>query len=392
MTHRKLKIGYFTLEGLNSFATTYYLYYFYFYMQQVFGFGNRANLMLAALNGAIYAVASIYAGRFAQKHGYFLALKVGFAGMLCPLLLGSLVHFPLAHIVIMGFTVFGMCFTWPTLEALVSEDEDHAGIQRMVGIYNIVWAATGALAYFIGGALLQKLGLRSLFIVPVFIQAIQLGLTFWLEAEAKKETQQKPAVIVAEAADAEIAAQPLAVRQSFLKMAWLANPFAYIAINTTVAVIPSIASKFGLSTMMAGFCCSIWTFSRVGAFIALWNWSGWHFKFSWLLWSYIGLVLSFAAILMVPNLAVLIGAQILFGMALGLIYYSSLFYSMHGSDTKGEHGGIHEAAIGVGNCAGPAVGALSIYFLPQFANSGAMAVSGLLLAGLGGLLVLRGKG
>jgi predicted MFS family arabinose efflux permease len=391
MTHRKLKIGYFTLEGLNSFATTYYLYYFYFYMQQVFGFGNRANLALAALNGAIYAVASVYAGRFAQKHGYFLALKVGFAGMLCPLLLGSLVHSPAAHIVIMGFTVFGMCFTWPTLEALVSEDEGPAGLQRMVGIYNIAWAATGALAYFIGGALLQKLGLKSLFLVPVAIQAIQLGLTFWLEAAAQKEKQQKPSSIVVEAADAEIAAQPLAVRKSFLKMAWLANPFAYIAINTTVAVIPSIASKFGLSTMMAGFLCSIWTFSRLGAFVALWNWSGWHFKFSWLLWSYVGLILTFAAILMVPNLAVLIAAQVLFGMALGLIYYSSLFYSMHGSDTKSEHGGIHEAAIGVGNCAGPAVGALSIYFLPQFANSGAMAVSGLLLAGLGGLLVLRAK-
>ena len=109
MTHRKLKIGYFTLEGLNSFATTYYLYYFYFYMQQVFGFGNRANLTLAALNGAIYAVASIYAGRFAQKHGYFLALKVGFAGMLFPLLLGSLVHFPLGHIVIMGFQPCSEC-------------------------------------------------------------------------------------------------------------------------------------------------------------------------------------------------------------------------------------------------------------------------------------------
>ena len=88
---------------------------------------------------------------------------------------------------------------------------------------------------------------------------------------------------------------------------------------------------------------------------------------------------------MSPNLAVLIVAQIFFGGAIGLIYYSSLFYSMDASDTKSEHGGIHEAAIGVGNCVGPAVGAASLQFLPQYAHNGAIAVSVLLLGGFGGL-------
>jgi hypothetical protein len=54
-------------------------------------------------------------------------------------------------------------------------------------------------------------------------------------------------------------------------------------------------------------------------------------------------------------------------------------------ETKGEHGGIHEAAIGLGNFVGPAVGAASLHFLPQYANSGAVAVSVVLLGGLGGL-------
>jgi MFS family permease len=98
------------------------------------------------------------------------------------------------------------------------------------------------------------------------------------------------------------------------------------------------------------------------------------------------LVLSFAVILIVPSLVVLVVAQIFFGVAIGLIYYSSLFYSMDASDTKSEHGGIHEAAIGAGNFIGPAVGAASLQFLPQYANSGAIAVSVLLLCGLGGLV------
>ena len=101
------------------------------------------------------------------------------------------------------------------------------------------------------------------------------------------------------------------------------------------------------------------------------------------------LIVSFAAILVAPNLAVVLIAQIFFGVAIGLIYYSSLFYALDASDTKSEHGGIHEAAIGAGNCLCPAIGAAALWLAPDSASIGAWAVSGLLTAGLGGLLWLR---
>jgi len=98
------------------------------------------------------------------------------------------------------------------------------------------------------------------------------------------------------------------------------------------------------------------------------------------------LIGTFAVILIVPNLAALAAAQIFFGGAVGLIYYSSLFYSMDSSDTKGEHGGIHEAAIGVGNMLGPGVGAAALQLSPHNTQNGVLAVSVLLIIGLGGLM------
>jgi predicted MFS family arabinose efflux permease len=171
-------------------------------------------------------------------------------------------------------------------------------------------------------------------------------------------------------------------------MAWLANPFAYIAINTLLAVMPGVAKKLGLSTMLAGFCCSLWCFARVGAFFGLWHWSGWHYRFRWLLGAYLALISSFVLMIKAPGLTVLLLSQIAFGCALGLIYYSSLFYSMDLSRAKSEHGGIHEAAIGLGNFAGPAVGAVSLHFLPENSSSGVMAVSVLLLVGLASLVAV----
>ena len=393
MFSRRSKAGYFTLEGLNTFATVYYFYYFYFFMQKEFGFGNKANLELAALNGAVYALMAWQGGRFAQRVGYFMALKVGWGIMMAALIVGSRLHTAAGHIVTMAVTVAGMCFTWPTLEALVSEGETPVGVQRMVGIYNMVWAGTAAVSYFIGGAMLEKLGPRSLFYVPVAIQVVQLALTLWLESQAGRQNAGQASRLPSQPLAPEAHLRPAkANAQVFLRLAWLANPFAYIAINTLIAVIPGVAGRLHLSTMSAGFCCSLWCFSRVGAFFVLWHWNGWHYRFRWLLAAYVTLVATFAAIVTAPSLAVLVLAQLVFGCVAGLIYYSSLFYSMDLGDTKGEHGGIHEAAIGLGNFAGPAVGAASLHFLPQYANSGTLAVSSLLLLGLGGLLAIWRKG
>jgi MFS family permease len=384
MLSSRLKRGYFILEGLNSFGTVLYFYYFYFFMQKEFGYGNKANLALAALNGVTYALGSWWAGRAAQRIGYMPALKVGFGTMALALAIGMYAQGPIPHILVMIMAVLGMCFTWPTLEALVSEGEHPSKVPHMVGVYNVIWAATGAVAYFIGGTLLDQLGLRSIFYVPMGVFLLQFILTVWLERQAKAVK-----VAVTPTFVPHTAGRPSSVRaKAFLRMAWLANPFAYIAINTVIAVIPGVASRLGLSAGMAGFCCSVWCFARLGAFVGLWLWVDWHYRFVWLLGAFLALVFSFSTILMVPNLIVLVMAQLVFGAAIGLLYSSSLFYSMDLSETKSEHGGVHEAAIGIGNFAGPALGAASLHFLPNYANSGTISVSLLLVCGLGGLVAI----
>ena len=221
--------------------------------------------------------------------------------------------------------------------------------------------------------------------MPLVFIVAQLALVFWVQ----KIHDAIPAEQLKTAHPMPDSNRPLPAKANlFRRMAWLANPFAYIAINTLVAVLPGIAAKFHLSPMIAGFACSLWCFARFFAFIALWRWTAWHYKFRWLAGAFGLLILSFAVILIVPNFAVLLLAQLFFGVAIGLIYYSSLFYAMDASDAKSEHGGIHEAAIGAGNCVGPAIGAAALQFLPQVEHSGAMAVSALLLCGFGGLITI----
>ncbi len=393
MFSRTVKAGVFVLEGVNAVATTYYFYYIYFFMQERFGFGKLENLLLAAALGLIYMFAAMLGGKFAQRHGSFRALKLGFGILAGVLAAGSQIGPMAGHLVVMGIGVCGMCFTWPAFEAMVSEGEPPARLQRMVGIYNLIWAAAGGFAYFTGGAMLEHWGLRSMFLVPAALHLGQLALTFWLEKKSRAPFPPAPGdePSAPDGIKIELNPRPIANAKTFLHMAWLANPFSYLAINSIIAVIPTLAKQMSLSPKFAGFFCSVWFFVRAGAFVLLWLWPGWHYRFRWLISAYAAMVAGFTAILLAPNLAVLITAQVVFGLALGLIYYSSLFYSMDVGETKAEHGGFHEAMIGAGSCAGPAIGVVGLYLFPQSPDSSTWAVSAMLLMGLAGLFWLHFK-
>jgi MFS family permease len=386
----RLKSGVFALAGSNSLATTYFFYYLYFYTQDKFGFSQLQNFVLAALLGAVYGVFAFYAGRFAQRAGYFAALRLGLAIMVAALCLGS--HAQLwAALVLIFVANIGMCFTWPSLESLMSEGESRARLLSLVGIYNFTWAVTGGLAYATGGAMQTHWGPRSMFYVPAGLLFLEMIFAYWLEKQVNNQppaARDNPPPPSAPAAQRR--ASPVPPR-AFLKMAWLANPLAYLAINTIVATIPTLARNFHLSKTLAVVVCSVWFFSRAGSFILLWLWPGWHYRFRFLAGAFGAMIVCFGAMLLATRLWVLVIAQAVLGFSFALMYYSSLFYSMDVGETKGEHSGIHEGVIGFGNCAGPGIAAAALFLFPAHPASGTLAVCLLLSCGLGGLFWLRYK-
>jgi MFS family permease len=389
VTSRNLKSACFVLEALNGLATVYFFYYLYFYTEERFKFDAMQNLLLAALLGLVYAFGAFLGGRFAQKFGYLTAIRCGAGLMIVAFLACSQTGSLWLTMTLVVAGCIGMCLTWPAMEALVSEGEPPARLQGLVGFYNFVWAAVAGFAYFTGVAMLQKWGLHSMFYVPAGILALELGLATWLEEKVRRQPAASgPAALPLLHPVKESYKSPVAPAM-FLKLAWLANPMAYLAINTIISSVPSLARALSLSPKQAGFVCSIWLFARAGAFVALWLWPGWHYRFRFLAAAYMVMMVSFGAMLLVPHLWALVLSQILLGPALGLIYYSSLFYSMDVGETKGEHGGIHEAVIGVGNCVGPAVAAAALEFFPGRPGSGAWAVCLLLAPGLVVLYWLR---
>lgn len=382
MTQRQLKSGYYTLTALNTLATSYYLNYLFFYLRDRFGFGDRENLWVTALHGFIYALAAWQCGKFAQRQGFHASLKLGFAGLTVCMVTGALAHTALGNLITLAAYSVVLLFIWPALEALTSEREPPERVPHMVGIYNCTWSAAAAVAYFTGGKLYDSLGAGAVFWLPAAIFLGQLLLAFWLSHQARSVVVPEMKIPDTGPRHPEAAAfRRSASPQTFLKLAWLANPLAYVAVNTLFAVMPGLAQKLNLSPTRVGLFCSVWLFGRLAAFALLWRWTGWHYRFRWLAAGFVMLIASFALILLASQLWIVVSAQIFFGLASGLMYYSSLFYSMDVGEAKGEHGGLHEGAIGLGIGAGAAVGAASLQFFPQHPNAGTIAVTILLAVG-----------
>ena len=293
MTFRAIKNGVFILEGLNGFAVSIYFNYLFFFLKNEFAFSDKGNLFFCAVNGLIYTFGSYYAGKYAQKAGYFRALQLGYGIVIAGLCVAFAGGSVTSHLVAMAIWTLGICLTWPSLEALTCEGESQKTLPAKVGKYNIVWSGTLAFAYFIGGAMIDTFGWRSIFIVPAFVHLLQIIVVRHLAVGAHPKWHDLPGAPEVDTAMAGRREEG----KAFLRMAWLANPFAYVAMNAVVPLIPSVAERLGLSATGAGFFCSIWMFARMASFGLLWKWEGCHYRFGWLLGAYWLMIVAFVRIL-----------------------------------------------------------------------------------------------
>ncbi len=379
------KVLFYVIEFINCYAAVYYSNFIFFYLKHTFGFDEMENLLTAAAGGLIYICAAWLGGRLAQRHGCIRMLSIGLVNLVLSYILGMFAATSTAQVMVYSFWTAGVCLTWPALETLVSEGSGKS-LPKMVGIYNVTWAGGAAVAYFTTGILLEKLGMASLFGLPLVLTVAELVLLFpaarWLKKENDRPVPEEESLTIHAVVDR-------ADTKRFLRMAWIANPFSYVAINTVIPLIPAIAEKLHLSTGMAGIACSLWMFARLAAFAACRQWTGWHYRFQWLAGACLLMIACFFAILLTQSIGFLLAAQVGFGLSIGLIYYSSLYYAMNVSDNQAANAGLHEAMIGAGQFIGPAIGAATFYFIPGVSGIGAWPVGGLLCAGWCSLIYLR---
>jgi MFS family permease len=171
----------------------------------------------------------------------------------------------------------------------------------------------------------------------------------------------------------------IAQRTLALWLARIALPATYVVIYSLSAMMPLLAVMKPLDTTTRTAVGSVWMIARLFAFVVLGATVWWHTRPRILLAAAGVMLIAFWGVTMPLSptpLTMMILSQIILGIVMGIIYSGSLYFAMVLSDGSTEHGGYHEALIGVGSVLGPGTAALTQWRWPGDVAAGVIAVSG----------------
>ena len=367
---RRLNTTFF-IEGILSFASNLLFLGVFFYTAEVFHWGLVRNFLLAAAQGAVYIVASLASQKVARLLGdrrLLIRANVALGGVCVA---GIFVSDATVLTVLIIAYVPLMALNWPVLEAASAANADPHTMSRRIGLYNLIWAGTGAMALAIQGTII-RIDPRAIFFVPLLIHVAIVGIILFMRGYGVARAADPPTV-------AHPDPEPALLKQRTLAL-WLSRialPSTYVVIYSVMAIMPVLPVIKSLDPSMRTVAGSVWMMSRWVTFCVLGATLFWHTRPQLLLGSAVLMLVAFVGVTAPLGLPAVVAFQILLGVALGLIYTASLYFGLVLSDASTEHAGYHEALIGLGQVLGPGAGALTQWRWPDSILAGVIAVSSL---------------
>ena len=315
----------------------------FFVTAQKYGVSVFANLVLATVMGAVYALAARVAGRLAHgrvpRRVLSLALATWTGAALLPLLFPATVS-ALWVAALVGSAASAT--TFPVVESYLTAGRHGAEMRSAIGKFNLTWTPATAL---------------PLLLLPLFGRE-RMSASFAVSAAASalallaaRALPLHPAPHETEAAQAAVGPEYAALLRA---ASWLL-PFSYVISATLAPVLPHRLAAVGVGAS-ASFVAAIWMATRFCALLLMWRSSFWHGRWETIGAASAALVCGLALVLLATSLPILIAGLLIYGAGMGLTYYTSLYYSMAIGHGAVDAGGNFEALIGVGYCVGPLLG------------------------------------
>jgi hypothetical protein len=267
--------------------------------------------------------------------------------------------------------------SWPVVESLVCDGANASTLSWRLGLYNLLWSGSGAIGMAVSGTII-KAWPTGVLLLPAVIHLFSAAV-IWFGSAGGEAASAAPAH--APPAEEGLRSQ----RRLALWLSRVALPSTYMVIYSLGPILPSLRIMQKLALGQQTLISSVWLAGRWAAFAGLGATVWWHARPRVLLWSafvmaggFLGTVLSAG----VGSLAWAIGCmavfQIVLGMALGMIYTASLYFGMVLSEGSTEHGGYHEALIGLGEVLAAGAGVAAQFVCPGSTTAAIVAVSGVM--------------
>jgi MFS family permease len=386
------------IEAILSFACSFLFIGVFFYTAKVFGWHLLQNFLLASAQGLVYMISALFSQRVARAVGRRRLLILSHITLAGITLAGVLIS---SHAVLTGVIIAYVpliAINWPIIESAVAANADPHALSRRIGLYNLIWAATGAIGLAAQGTLV-RVDVRAVFFIPMVIHIVITAIVLtrrdfgnWADDKTRESDAPSPRAGYAPGDNpdsslpahapphAHLEPEPalLAQRTQALWLSRIALPSTYVVIYSLSALMPLLPVVKSLDSATQTLVGSTWLASRWLTFWFLGMTVFWHTRPRLLLAAALLMAASFIVVTAPIGLLGMIAAQLLLGIAVGVIYTASLYFGMVLSEGSTEHAGYHEALIGLGQILGPGVGALTQWRWPNSLGAGVVAVSSLI--------------
>jgi hypothetical protein len=319
----------------------------FFLTAQHYAFSPERNLVLAAAMGAVYAAAAGAAGRIVKGVSATRSPRGVLRGTLSAWTIAALLPLVSAHTeaVLWAGALLGAAasaLTWPIVESYLSAGRHGADMRAAIGRFNVTWTPATALALLLM-PIVNQAGTLAALVLSAAGSAAAIAATAVLPA--------RPGVHEPEAAQAAAGREyPFLVRAA----SWLL-PMSYVLCAVMAPLLPHrLAAVSGGSA--GGGVAGLWMIARFATLLTMWRTGFWHGRWGTLALGAGALAVGLAAILLAPSLGLLAAGLLIFGVGMGLTYYTAIYYSLTVGHAAVDAGGAFEALIGFGYFAGPLLG------------------------------------
>lgn len=261
-------------------------------------------------------------------------------------------------LIFMALTGIAGAMFWPSLEAWIAE-KGKGKLIKKISFFNISWSLGVAIGPLISGVLFELnyhfpfylAALVSLVIIYLVLKKLPTSC----EKKEKIGTVNNILTVKDHLPQKDFSRSR---NSSYLHAAWVANFTGWFVVGTIRYLFPKLSVEMGIKPSILGILVFLFSVSQAFFFYVLSRSPRWHYRLFPLIFfqalGAMGLLLIFFS----PSMFTFIFSFIFIGIAGGFTYFSSIFYSLNGTEDKGTKASIHEVFLGTGALAGPLMGGI----------------------------------
>jgi hypothetical protein len=318
-----------------------------FVAKHAYGFSAQRNFLLFAVMGGLYMIGAFKAGAVTRLVGRSLSPRTLLISVTLTQALLCLAPVLFAGEWALWFAAIGVTLSasisWPLMESYLTSGRHGRDMRSAIGWFNITWMGAVCIPLILMAPFIEnhaQWAIGGLSIVNL------LGILPLL-LFSKRPGHHDPELSQANVQDE----YPLLLRSARVLL-----PLSYLLMSAMTPILPYRLDEINVEVEWETPATATWMIVRFLAVILMWRLPFWHGRWGTLLLGGLSMTIGFAAVVLAPNLGIMLAGFIVYGIGMGMVYYAALYYGMAVGHADIDASGKHEALIGAGYGLGPLAG------------------------------------